>query len=101
VGVMPTAPAGTLEERLRSVGLRVTAPRLAVLREFEHHAHADVETMVSAVRTRHHAISTQAVYKQIEEMVRAGLGEPNPGGDADDAKVVGDPVVETATNAAH
>jgi catalase len=39
--------------------------------------------------------------KQIEEMVRARLGEPNPGGDADDAKVVIEPIVETATNAAH
>ena len=39
--------------------------------------------------------------KQIEEMVRAGVGEPNPGGDADEAKVVNDPIVETATNAAH
>jgi catalase len=39
--------------------------------------------------------------KQIEEMVRAGVGEPNPGGDADEAKIVNDPIVETATNAAH
>ena len=31
----------------------------------------------------------------------AGLGGANPGGDADDAKVVTDPVVETDTNAAH
>ena len=35
------------------------------------------------------------------ELVRAGVGELNPGGDADDAKVVNDPIVETATNAAH
>ncbi|KRC88707.1 catalase [Terrabacter sp. Root85] len=39
--------------------------------------------------------------KQIEELVRAGLGGANPGGDADDAKVVKDPIVETKTNAAN
>ncbi|GGN06003.1 hypothetical protein GCM10009721_36910 [Terrabacter tumescens] len=39
--------------------------------------------------------------KQIEELVRAGLGAENPGGDADDAKVVEEPIVESATNAAH
>ncbi|HET7802389.1 MAG TPA: catalase-related domain-containing protein, partial [Humibacillus xanthopallidus] len=38
--------------------------------------------------------------KQIEELVRAGLGGANPGGDADDAKVVTEPIVETETNAA-
>ena len=59
---MSSTTAGTLEERLRSVGLRVTAPRVAVLRELEHHAHADVDTLVGAVRARHHAVSTQAVY---------------------------------------
>jgi catalase len=39
--------------------------------------------------------------KQIEELVRAGLGEPNPGGDADAATVVHDPIIEDRTNAAH
>ena len=57
VGAMSSTTAGTLEERLRSVGLRVTAPRVAVLRELEHHAHADVDTLVGAVRERHHAVS--------------------------------------------
>jgi len=38
---------------------------------------------------------------QIEELVRAGLGAENPGGDADDAKAVEEPIVESATNAAH
>ena len=39
--------------------------------------------------------------KKIEELVRAGRKEPNPGGEADAAKVVEEPVVEDATNAAH
>ncbi len=38
--------------------------------------------------------------KQIEELVRAGLGAPNPGGDAEDAKVVNEPIKEVDTNAA-
>ena len=37
--------------------------------------------------------------KQIEELVRAGVGEPNPGGDADDAKVVNDRPPTPRTNA--
>ena len=41
--------------------------------------------------------------KQIEELVRAGLGAPNPGGDADDAVEAAerDPIVEEHTQAAH
>ncbi|HEY7720627.1 MAG TPA: catalase [Pedococcus sp.] len=37
--------------------------------------------------------------KRIEEAVRAGQGGDNPGGEADDAKVVTEPVVETDTHA--
>ena len=70
---MPTATAGTYEERLRSVGLRVTAPRVAVLRELERHAHADVDTLVSAVRERHHAVSTQAIYDVLRVLTANGL----------------------------
>ena len=73
MGAMSSTSAGTLEERLRSVGLRVTAPRVAVLRELEHHAHADVDTLVGAVRERHHAVSTQAVYDVLRALTSAGL----------------------------
>ncbi|MEO5982024.1 MAG: catalase [Pedococcus sp.] len=38
--------------------------------------------------------------QQIEELVRAGLGGDNPGGMADDAKVIEDPIKEDATHAA-
>ncbi len=70
---MPTATAATHEERLRSAGLRVTAPRLAVLRELEGHAHADVDTLVRAVRERHHTVSTQAVYDVLRVLTAHGL----------------------------
>ena len=73
MGAMSSTTAGTLEERLRSVGLRVTAPRVAVLRELEHHAHADVDTLVGAVRARHHAVSTQAVYDVLRVLTTHGL----------------------------
>ena len=73
MGAMSSTTAGTLEERLRSVGLRVTAPRLAVLRELEHHAHADVDTLVGAVREGHHAVSTQAVYDVLRVLTTHGL----------------------------
>ncbi len=37
--------------------------------------------------------------KRIEELVRAETGAANPGGEADDAKVVAEPIVESATHA--
>jgi catalase len=37
--------------------------------------------------------------KRIEDLVRAGEGADNPGGEADDAKVVSEPLVESTTHA--
>ncbi|MBA3907603.1 MAG: transcriptional repressor [Pseudonocardiales bacterium] len=62
-----------MEQRLRDAGLRVTAPRVAVLRELELHSHADVDTIAGAVRERHHAVSTQAVYDVLRVLTRHGL----------------------------
>ena len=67
-----TTTAG-LEERLRSVGLRVTAPRLAVLHELERLAHADADALAAAVRNHHHAVSTQAVYDVLRVLTERGL----------------------------
>lgn len=66
-------PTPTLEQRLRAVGLRVTAPRVAVLEELDRAAHADVDTIAGAVRERHHAVSTQAVYDVLRVLTRHGL----------------------------
>ena len=63
----------TVEERLRSVGLRITKPRVAVLAELAGHPHADVETIASGVRERLGTVSTQAIYDVVHALTRAGL----------------------------
>src|SRR5688500_4843261 len=61
-------------ERLRRAGLRVTAPRLAVLAALaETTAHPDAEAIADAVRARLGTISTQAVYDVLHALVEAGL----------------------------
>lgn len=62
-----------LKDRLRDAGLRVTAPRLAVLTELEHHPHADADTIAGAVRDGHGAVSTQAVYDVLRVLTERGL----------------------------
>ena len=47
---------------LRQAGLRVTAPRLAVLAEVEAAPHSDADTIRNGVSDRLGAVSTQAVY---------------------------------------
>ena len=66
------APAD-LERRLREAGLRVTAPRLAVLSAVHEHPHADTESLIGAVRTRTGAVSHQAVYDVLRVLTTAGL----------------------------
>lgn len=59
--------------RLRSVGLRVTRPRLAVLAEVAAHPHADVDTIAVGARVRTGSVSTQAVYDVVHALTGAGL----------------------------
>jgi Fur family ferric uptake transcriptional regulator len=58
---------------LRGAGLRVTAPRVAVLSEVHDHPHADADTLASAVRSRLGSVSTQAVYDVLRALADAGL----------------------------
>jgi Fur family ferric uptake transcriptional regulator len=59
---------------LRGAGLRVTAPRLAVLLAIEDcPSHADAETIAAAVRDRIGDISAQTVYNVLRTFVAAGL----------------------------
>jgi Fur family transcriptional regulator, stress-responsive regulator len=58
---------------LRGAGLRVTAPRLAVLGALGNHAHLTVDTIATSVRERLGAVSTQAVYDNLEVLLVAGL----------------------------
>ena len=62
-----------LEARLRSVSLRVTRPRLAVLAALGEHAHVDTDTVIALVRTAHPTVSHQAVYDVLRALTDAGL----------------------------
>jgi Fur family ferric uptake transcriptional regulator len=66
---------GPWRERLRNAGLRVTAPRLAVLAVLaEAGPHADADALAAAARARlGGALSTQAVYDNLHALAAAGL----------------------------
>ena len=58
---------------LRGAGLRVTAPRLAVLAAVRAGDHLDVEEIAIAARRRLGSVSTQAVYDVLRALTDAGL----------------------------
>lgn len=58
---------------LREHSLRVTAPRVAVLRELSAHPHADVDTITRATRERLGSVSTQAVYDILGALAAQGM----------------------------
>jgi Fe2+ or Zn2+ uptake regulation protein len=62
-----------LQERLRAVGMRVTAPRLAVLAAVTAGPHRDAEAIAATARRRIGSLSTQAIYDNLNALVRAGL----------------------------
>jgi Fur family transcriptional regulator, stress-responsive regulator len=59
--------------RLRDAGLRVTAPRLAVLAAVCEGDHLAVEEIAVAARRRLGSVSTQAVYDVLRALTEAGL----------------------------
>ena len=61
------------EHLLRSADLRVTRPRLAVLRAVRRHPHADTGNLLAAVRTEEPSVSHQAVYDVLGALSDAGL----------------------------
>ncbi|ROT32026.1 Fur family transcriptional regulator [Micromonospora sp. HM5-17] len=63
----------TGEELLRSRGLRVTKPRLAVLDVLATGGHLEVEEIAQRVRERLDSVSTQAIYDVLGALSRAGL----------------------------
>lgn len=67
--ISPDAAAGLLREH----SLRVTAPRVAVLRELSAHPHADVDTITRCTRERLGSVSTQAVYDILGALAGIGL----------------------------
>jgi len=66
-------PAPELETKLRGVSLRVTRPRLAVLRAVRDHPHADTDSIIGAVRADLGEVSHQAVYDVLRVLTTAGL----------------------------
>ena len=58
---------------LRSVSLRLTSPRVAVLRAVHEHPHADTDTIIRVVRERLGVVSHQAVYDVLRALTGAGL----------------------------
>lgn len=62
-----------MEELLRTHGLRVTRPRIAVLEAVDGHPHADTNSIIDRVREELHEVSHQAVYDVLAALTRAGL----------------------------
>lgn len=58
---------------LRGKSLRVTSPRIAVMRELAEHPHADVDTITRGARERLGSVSTQAVYDVLAALAGARL----------------------------
>jgi Fur family transcriptional regulator, stress-responsive regulator len=62
------------ERRLRGASLRVTGPRVAVLRAVHDHPHADTDSISGAVRRDLSVVvSLQAVYDVLRALTDAGL----------------------------
>ncbi|UIR36513.1 transcriptional repressor [Rhodococcus sp. DMF-1] len=59
--------------QLRAAGLRVTAPRVAVLGAVAAQPHSDADEIAVAVRSELGSVSTQAVYDVLKACVGAGL----------------------------
>jgi Fur family ferric uptake transcriptional regulator len=58
---------------LRAAGLRVTAPRRAVLTWLAEHPHSTVDAIGTGVRTLLDSVSTQAIYDVLGACTEAGL----------------------------
>ncbi|MDZ5661331.1 transcriptional repressor [Nocardioides sp. zg-1308] len=61
------------EHLLRGADLRVTRPRLAVLRALRQHPHADTGSVLTAVRLEEPGVSHQAVYDVLGVLSESGL----------------------------
>ena len=68
---MPSPP--DVERLLRSAGLRVTAPRRAVLAAVHRHPHADTDAVLRAARSDAGPVSHQAVYDVLRALTETGL----------------------------
>jgi Fur family ferric uptake transcriptional regulator len=67
------AELGWANEMLQRAGLRITAPRVTVLRVLAERPHAAADTIIGAVRSDIGAVSTQAVYNVLQVCTDAGI----------------------------
>jgi Fur family ferric uptake transcriptional regulator len=62
-----------LKERIRAAGMRVTAPRLAVLAAVHNGAHLNADEIMVIARERLGSLSRQSVYDNLYALLDAGL----------------------------
>jgi Fur family ferric uptake transcriptional regulator len=62
-----------LERMLRGASLRMTGPRLAVLRAVHDHPHADTDSITGVARRHLGVVSHQAVYDVLRVLTASGL----------------------------
>ncbi|MGH9190151.1 MAG: Fur family transcriptional regulator [Acidimicrobiales bacterium] len=65
--------SGEARELLQQAGLRITAPRVAVLRVLAERPHAAADAIMGTVRSELGAVSTQAVYDVLRVCSEAGI----------------------------
>jgi Fur family ferric uptake transcriptional regulator len=68
-----TPQRSPVRELLRSAGLRVTGPRVAVLEWLAGHPHATADQVAAGVREQLGSVSTQAVYDVLAACAKAEL----------------------------
>ena len=66
-------PSGSPTELLRESGLRITAPRVMVLRVLADRPHAAADAIIEAVRAELGAVSTQGVYDVLRVCSDVGI----------------------------
>jgi Fur family ferric uptake transcriptional regulator len=67
------AGAELLKEKLRAAGMRVTAPRLAVLAAVHGGAHLDADAITAVALEQLGSLSRQAVYNNLHALLEVGL----------------------------
>ncbi|WP_407840333.1 Fur family transcriptional regulator [Streptomyces sp. DSM 116496] len=72
-GVQVSTGREAVIQRLRDVGLRVTGPRLEVLKVLAAGGHMDVETITATARERLGTLTSQAVYEMLRHFLDTGL----------------------------
>jgi Fur family ferric uptake transcriptional regulator len=72
--ILARVPTGLdFERMLRGASLRVTGPRVAVLRAVHEHPHADTDSIIGAAREHLGVVSHQAVYDVLRALTAASL----------------------------